>query len=385
MTILSGIYFSSTALDCVGKSTSPLYQRNVVNQINATADDAIDIGTLTTNKTQLDVGGQVNRANPKNYYKFTLDGDSMKMDFTNLTGSADMRVKITDSSGNVIADNEGTDDQIAAFDTLSSSDGLDADPGEYTITVSYGSTALKGTAQNYSIGLYSGTEFTSSYQTLASSQTSLNQKVVVDNTLTYATSDAEDYSVDAYNHLNASATDSVDIGWLYENKTALKLSSTLTTTNYEQYYSFTVQKGETVKMSLNNITDTSDLRVQIMDATGTYVFADSQGTEEQQAAYAELTSSDGLALENGVQYTIKVSYADGADRTDSQKFQLSLYSGDHYTDLYETNAYPESYDTASLNGTLPDSYSPLSALASQLYSQAQGEDTDIFTTLASLV
>lgn len=388
MSVLNGTYYASTDLDVAAKAGAKLYQRQTVNTIGATADDATDLGTLTTNKTALNVIGKVCRENSKDYYSFTLDGDSLKMDFNNTTDSADMRVQLIDSEGNVVADNEGTDDQQTAYDDLTSDDGLDADAGTYTVRVSYGSTALKSVAQSYTLSLYSGTKFNDVYQTQASTQTTLNQKVLVDNTMSYALSDAQDYSTDAVMRANSSASNTINIGWIYENKSALSVTGMLTSNVDEQYFSFMLQKGETLKMALNNTTaakDEEDIRVQVYDATGTCLYADSDGTDEQKAAYEKLISSDGLSLESGATYVIKLSYEQGAEKGHNQSYKFNLYSGTTYSGLYETSCKNESFDASLLNGTLEQDYNSMTQLAAYMSDVSNGEDTNIFSIMSKYV
>jgi hypothetical protein len=293
-------------------------------------------------------------------------------------------MQLLDSSGSVVADNEGTADQIAAYEELTSSDGLKTEAGDYYVKVSFGSVALKSKAQNYNVSLYSGTVFSSSYQTTASSQTKTGQRVLVDETLTFAASDARKYGKETILPLNTSIDSPTNIGWLYENRGALSLKSKLSPMSSEAYYNFVLQKGDSLKMSFNNRTGTSDLRVQLLDPTGTRVYADSDGTEEQKEAYDALTSSTGLSAKTG-SYIVKVTYAKTADRTKEQAYDVKLYSGEHYTSLYETTAAVEDYETAVLNGHWEAKYSPETAVASYLQSALQGDGVDIMETIKSTV
>jgi len=384
MAVIDASYFSSPWLNVSAAPGGALYQRKAVNPINSSLSSAVDVGTLVYDKTQIDVAGQIMRENPDNYYKFTLDGDSLKLDFKNLTGTASLQLQLMDSSGNVIADSEGSSTQLTDFIKMMSEDGLSVSPGVYYLKVSYSFSAIRNEAQQYSIDLYSGTHFNNTYQTVALAQTSLNQKVAIDNTMVYASSDAQFYTHQDYNKLNATASTSVNIGWLYENKSALSLTSMLTQINYQQFYGFTLQKGSTLKMFLENQTGTTDLRIQLMDPTGICIYADNEGTEAQKSAFSQLTSASGLKAKTG-QYVVKISYGKNADRTKEQTYNFKLYSGDSFTALYETTASAEMFDTAILNGTYEVPYNAKAAAAVALYSMSQDELPDIMATLREVV
>ena len=224
MATLTAASFASSSLGVGTADSAILYQRTAYNVINATASDAVNIGTLTTNSTQLDVTGQVTGQNSANYYKFTLQGNSLKLDLENLTdttNAVDLRVKITDNSGKIIADNEGTSAQQSAYGEITSPSGLTANSGDYTATVTYAPTSVKSNPQSYSLSLYSGNRFDSVYETTAVAQTSASEEIPVDNTMTYATSDAQLYTTNAYHKIDETASTAVTIGWISENKGAL--------------------------------------------------------------------------------------------------------------------------------------------------------------------
>ncbi len=379
-------YFNNDSLRTAAAPSSPYYQREAVNVLNANLDDAVNIGTLTYEKTQLGVASQISKANPVNYYNFTLDGDTLKLDVQNFIGTATIRIQLMDSDGDVIADSStfADADLQTAYASLNSSNGLDAEAGEYYTKITFDATEYRSVPQTYQMSLYSGVRFSRSYETIASSQVKSSQHVTIDNTMTFSTLNAEEYSNQDVHRANATAESAINIGWLYENKTALGTQSTLTDICDEQYYSFTLQKGETIKTSLDNKADESDradIRVQVLEPSGTYVYADSHGTDEQKAAYAELISSTGLEVDQGT-YVIKISFAQGEDKSKDQSYGLKIYSGNTYEDYYETLVATENAATAVLSGTYTDIYNPKTSLASYLLAKSNEEQSDIMAALA---
>ncbi|MGE4350974.1 MAG: hypothetical protein AB7E52_02160 [Bdellovibrionales bacterium] len=377
--------YDSGILGTSATGLKALYQRDASMVLSATMDDAVNLGTLTTNQTQLDAKGQISRLNSTHYYAFALDGNSMKMNFTNNSGTSTIRVQVLDSEGTVIADNSNLADEKlqTAYKNLTSEDGLDAEAGDYYLKVTYDPLALKSAVQTYSFGLYSGTRFTQSYQTTTKAQTKETQSVIHDDTLTFAKLDAMEYGIETVHIANETKDDAIDIGWVYENKSALEVNGLINSVAPEQYYTMTLQQGEALKMAFSNHTDTSALRVQIYDSSGTKLLADSHGTEEQQAAYAKLTSSTGLAVDTGT-YIIKVSYVDG-EPEDDQIYDLKFYSGEYYDTLYTTDVGVESLSNALANGHLVPGYSMKAAAASYLTSLFQGEEIDIMSEISQTI
>jgi hypothetical protein len=388
MTIGSGLSatsFSNSGLGVTAGTTATLYQRNATSVLGATASSAIALGDLISNSTQLDVTGQVTGQNDTDYYQFNLQGNSpLKADFENLTSTSDLRVQLYNSSGALIADSAGTTAQQTAYYELTSPNGLTANAGSYTMAVTYAPTSPKSVPQDYSLSLYSGHTFQSAYETTAAPQTSASQNVPVDNTLTFATSDAQLYTAQQYHKIDETAETGINVGWLYDDKTALQVQSQVTTADQNDYYNFTFEQGSALKLAFNNQTNTSDLRVQLMDATGTDIIADSDGTPAQQAAYAALTSSSGLNAQPG-QYSVKVTYAQAASTANPQTYQFSLYSGQSYSTLDQTTASAETYGHAVLAGDLgTGSYNATNAAATYLYNQAQGTTVDPLQVLEEL-
>lgn len=385
MSLTDASAYDSTTLGSTASGLKALYQRDVSLALNSTLADAADLGSLVKNQTQLDVKSRVSRENATHFYKFALDGNSMKMNFTNNTGTSGLRVQVLNSSGKVIADSSSSasDTLQSAYKDLTSSSGLSSSSGDYYVKVTFDSTSLRSVPQTYSLGLYSGTQFTESYQTTAKPQTKSTQVVTTDNTMTYAKYGTEEFGTETTHIANETETDAVNIGWLYENKTALSVSGLINNVVDTEWYSVTLQKGDALKMAFNNHTGTSELRVQLYDSSGTQLLADSGGTEEQKAAYESLTSSDGLAVDAG-QFLIKVSYADDADKI-KQIYDFKLYSGTSYDELYTTTAGAESSKAALANGHLVPGYSMKSAAATYLTSMANGEDINIMEQISQYI
>ncbi|MDD5587336.1 MAG: hypothetical protein PHY92_10370 [Alphaproteobacteria bacterium] len=384
MSSITASFFDDASVNSFSLGGAVLYQRNATNALNATLADAVNIGTLKTDESQLDVLGQISRTNSTNFYKLTLDGNNMKMSLT--TSSSLVRAQVLNSSGTVIADNStsATSDLQTAFANLASSNGLSAEAGDYFVKVTYDATATRSASYTYLLSLYSGTVFSKSFQTTAKSQTSEKQAVTIDNTMVFSTSDALEYSVNNIHLANETATTGLNIGWIYENKAALSVTSQLTETVEDQYYTFSFQKGDNLKLAFNNHTDTATARVQLLDMSGKYVIADSDGTDAQKEAYAALTSSDGMSARVG-QYVLKISFAEGESRSKNQIYDFKLYSGTSYTALYETTATTETAATAVFSGHLSPGYSPLSSMAAYLTAEANGEETNIMDTLMETI
>lgn len=378
--------YSNAYLDTTGKNGGGFYRRKATNPILQTISTATDLGDLVYDQTQLNVTAQVSAANPENIYMFDLDGDSLKTSLYNYTSGIDLRAQIMDSNGKVIADSSeyASDTLQAAFKSADSPTGLDLDAGRYYVKVTVDITEKKSVAQSYELSLYSGDFFRNSYSTIAASQIKSTQHVVVDNTMVFSTLNALSFSNDDVHRANASIDSPINIGWLYENKSSLSVRSMLTAVAEEHFYSITLQKGDALKFALDERTDDGFVRIQLMDPSGTYIYADSHGTEEQQEAYAEFTSEDGLDSQRG-QYIIKASFILGKDKSTDMEYDFKLYVGDRYESIYQTNVTTETADTALLQGSFVSSadYNPITALASYMQAEASGSGTNIMDTLKS--
>lgn len=377
--------FTSGALNATGSKSGSVYQRDVSIPLNATLEDAASLGTLKTDQTQLDAKGQVSRENSNHFFKFTLDGDEIKLNFTNNTDSAGLRVQILNSSGKVIADSSTRASTALqeAYAEANSSGGLDAKAGDYYVKVTFDVTSTRSVPQTYSLALYSGTRFRTAYQTTAKAQTKPSQAVLTDNTMTYSLITAQGYENKTAHAANETAASAVNIGWLFQDKSALSVQSQLTDVCSTQYYAFQLQKGDNLKLAYNNHTNTSDTRVQLCDSTGTKILADSHGNEAQKAAYESLSSSEGLAAKRG-NYIVKLSYAPGETKT-RQIYDFKIYSGTSYDALYETKAGTESMKQALDNGHLLQKYDFKGSAAANLSMIFNGEETNIMETISQYV
>ena len=387
--VLSASDFNSTYLNATASTSAQLLQQTKVNQLNATAKTAINAGTLTTNQTQLTINGAITQGNAFDYYTFNLEGTSLKASFTNTTDSTDLRYQVYDTKGNIVADSQGTASQQTAFSSLTSPGGLSAKAGQYTVKVLYAPDAQKNLQQNYQLKFYSGTRFDTSYETTAQTQVKASQIIPVDETNTWATANAslntvtQNNRIPTNNQASDQAANAVNVGWLSENKTALKIISQLTTADHTDYYSFSFQKGSAIKLDLNNTTalvKQTGLQVQLYDSTGTYLLADSSGTADQKKAYSQLTSSTGLKASSGT-YLVRISYAAGASRSNTQNYNFRLSSGTYYSELDQTTAGAQSIKSALLNGTYTSGYSPATALASYFTSNTTD---NLISSLASI-
>lgn len=383
--LIGAALYSSSVLGAVATGSAALYQRTAYNVLNPSLSTAVGLGTLKKDTTQLNVEGAVTSQNPKQYYKFTLDGKNLKLSLDNITASADLRLQILNSKGKVVADSQGSSSEQVSLALASTSLGLAATAGDYYAVVSYGKTSSRVNSQRYRMNLYSGNQFSESYLTTAKTQNKATTHVPVDNTQTYATYDAQLYSRNAFHVIGEKISEGINIGWLYENKSSLNVRSQLTAANSVVFYKFALQKGEDLKMAFNNSTNTSKLRMQLLDSSGLRVIADNYGTEAQKEAYDSILSGDGLAAKRG-EYNVKVSHAPGADKSKTQTYDFQLYSGAHYENSYETVASAQTLGHALLTGNKSiGGYHAKSAIASYLTSQASGVEADPFKILSSYV
>ena len=150
------------------------YSRQAYNTINPTTAKAVNIGWIAENKSNLNVYSQLTTADNTDLYSFTLQsGNNLKFGFdTSQTKIPnDFRVQILDGSGlQVVADSQGTPAQQAAYKSLTTTNGLQANPGQYLVKVSYAKGVTPST-QTYDFNIFSGTSYSAQYKTIASPQT----------------------------------------------------------------------------------------------------------------------------------------------------------------------------------------------------------------------
>jgi hypothetical protein len=341
---------------------------------------ALSITSSQTEGTSLGVTSQLTGGDTSEYYNFSLSGGNLKLAFDAGTNNPSTRVQILDGNGNVVADSGGNSFEKSNFAQLTSGTGLSATSGNYSVVVTYAPGADTTQNINYNFQLYSGTNYAVTYNNNVKAQPA---DYTAAGSVT-ADANAQAYKRQAFNQIDSQVSGAINIGWLAENKSTLNVLSQLTTADNTDYYSFTLESGNNLKFGFNskNTPTPSDLRVQILDATGSQVFADSAGTAAQQAAYKQLTTTNGLSAQPG-NYVVKVSYAPGKAKT-SQDYSFNVYSGTSYSAQYQTIASAQTYANALLSGTLPGSSSAATGMAAYLTGLANGNAPDIISTLSAL-
>ena len=347
--------YTAIATPLAGLSTAPSLTVKAIDQQGAS----------------LQVSSTLTGSDTSEYYNFSLSGSNIKLDFHAATQSNGARVVLYNSNGAVVADSAGNAFQKNNYILLTSGSGLAASSGDYSIKVTYAHGADTTKDLKYSMQLYSGNSYAVVYKNKVTAQP-------YDNTATgsvTATSDAKLYTHQGYNKINATASTAVNIGWLQQNKSMLDVFSQLTSADSADYYSFTFQQGDNLKFGFNtkSTKDTSALRVQLMNSTGSYVIADSAGTAAQQKAYQALTTTGGLAAKTA-KYVVKISYMPAATKKDTS-YEFGIYSGTTYAAKYKTIASAQTAANAMLSGTL-SSASTSTGLASYLTAAANGSTTD---------
>jgi hypothetical protein len=153
-------------------SNIAFYQKATTNPIGVTAATSTNIGYLATNKTQLEVVGQLTSQDPTDMYNFTFQNDgNVTLTLKNLDGDSRPRIQLLDQSGTrILADSGGTTSQKDAYNQLIAGTGLKLAAGQYIVKTDYALGASKAKPIDYTMQLTSGS-FTSDYRTLASSTT----------------------------------------------------------------------------------------------------------------------------------------------------------------------------------------------------------------------
>lgn len=342
---------------------------------------ATNIGTLDANQSELVTNSQINSANQTGYYTFDFNsGSALKFNLNNTTNEVlqqSLQVQLYDSTGKLVADNNGTLAQQEAYQQFNSGAGLAAANGVYSLKVTYAPGAIAASAQNFNFQLYSGGTYDTQYTTTTTLPTNTNEETYGSGVGIFAAKNAQLFTRQEYHAIGETAASGPNIGWLYENKNASNVVSQLTRADSTDFYNFTLQKGSNLKLAFNNQTSTAKTRIQLLDPTGTRVLADNYGTDVQKQAFAQLTSSTGLAA-NPQQYAVKVTYAPGANTTQTQTYDFQLYSGTSYTNLYKFTASAQTYQNAVLSGnTHVAGYNRYASAASYLTSIANGTDASV--------
>jgi hypothetical protein len=326
--------------------------------------------------TMLQVNSTLTGSDASEYYKFSLSGSNIKLDFHATTHSNSARIVLYNSAGAVVADSGGDLFQKANYTALTSGTGLSAKSGDYTAKVTYANNADTTKDLKYTMNLYSGNSYAVEYKSNVKAQP-------YDDTAAgsvTAASNAQLYQMNAYNKISSTASNPVNIGWMKQDQSMLDVYSQLTNADNTDYYSFTLEQGNNLKFGFNAKTtpDTSGIRVQLMNRTGTAVIADNEGTAAQQEAYKELTTTNGLQANTG-KYIVKISYTDKATKKDTP-YEFGIYSGSVYTAQYKTIASAQTFANAALEAAIGNSAPPTPVtLGAYLSAAATGDDTTSLT------
>lgn|GEM_PF-1516460 len=378
------LFTSATSSVTAASNVTDYDKTSLLSQTPSIAN-ATDVGDLTQNVSELTVVSGLTSAVPAAYYSFnnTVTG-AIKFNLNNTTSNADLqitpRVQLYDSSGNIIADSQGTSDQVAAYQAFNSGAGLYQTAGKYYVKVSYPPGSDTSIAQNYNLQLFAGNGYNSLYQTtayVAKSGTSSTDGLDVGVFTNY---NALKFSRSAYHTIGEKPANGVNIGWISENLSSLQVSSQLTKDDNSESYSLTLQQGDNLKLTATNQTNTANLRIKIYDASGLRVLADNHGTAAQQQAYNDLISSNGLAAAPGA-YNVNVSYAPNTNNKTTQTYSLQFFSGNTFTKEYQTTASAQTYGNAVLTGN-PSVVGYSSSLAAASYLKSSFETYNGDGTLA---
>lgn len=346
--------FTSAQSTVTAASNVTDYDKTTLLSPTASIATATDVGNLTQNVNALTVISGLTSAIPASYFSFnnTVSG-TIKFNFTNTTSNATLqiapRVQLYDNKGNLVADSQGTNDQVTAYQELNSGAGLYAASGKYYVKLSYPPGANTSVAQNYNFQLFAGNTYNSLYQTTAYVAKSGNSATDGLDVGVFTNYNALNYSRSAYHTIGEKATTGVNIGWISENMSSLKVSSQLTKDDKSEFYSLALQQGDNLKLTATNQTNTNNLRIKVLNSTGTRVIADNYGTAAQQQAYQNLTSANGLAATPGT-YTVNVGYAPNSGNLQTQTYSLQFFSGNSFVNEYQTTASAQTYSNAVITG-----------------------------------
>ena len=185
------------------------------------------------------------------------------------------------------------------------------------------------------------------------------------------------YQQEVTSIIGATVAKSPQIGYLDQNKSALEVQGTLTQQDSSNYLRFNYRTGTSIQLKTNM---NKGVRVQLMDASGNRVLADSGGSNTTlKQAFADFKSGD-LKLKNG-NYVFKVTYDQGVSKTKDLNYDLSLFSGTTYAAKYKTLAYPTTI-LYQLQAGGSVGYSGDTTAATMMMGQQTGEDVSIIDYLA---
>jgi len=334
-----------------------------------TGDIALTINSAERQGTSLEVNSTLTGAHPTEYYNFSLSGTNIKLDFDAGRNSGATRVILYDSNHKIVADSAGNSFQREQYSAITSGTGISAASGNYSIEVTYSNSGDITQNVGYSFRLYSGNTYAAVYKSTVKAQAyDASAKGSVE-----ATKDAQLYELSTYNKIHTDASQAINIGWIQQDKSMLDVYSQLTNDDNTNFYKFTLQQGNNLKFDFSAATENKEgLRVQLMNSTGTFVYADSEGTAEQRTLYEQLTSSTGVQADTG-DYIIKITYAGGVKNGD-HVYEFGVYSGSTFSAQYKTTASAQTYGNALLANELGGSTAAAAGIAA--YLMAQRDDTE---------
>ena len=182
------------------------------------------------------------------------------------------------------------------------------------------------------------------------------------------------FSQSITNLIGGTAATAPMIGYLDSNKTQLEVQGTISQQDPTDYFKFAFRTGSSMTLVTNM---NPGVRVQLMDASGSRVLADSGGTNAQaKDAFAALKKSAGISMKNG-NYMLKVTYDSGTSKTKPLNYDVTVGSGSTFVNRYKTLASADTIQNAIMNGTY-NTYSSTGVAAAGLTNAQSGATLSTF-------
>lgn len=152
----------SSALSSIAKRTEDAASTGVTSNqqtvqkssLNVKAT-ATDVGTLTKDKTRLNVVSSLAAADTVDFYKFTVSEKGAAT--LGRVGSDGVRLQIMDKSGNVVADSDSSSGAAHdAYTKMTNNTGYTLDKGEYTVRITRNKGESAMTDKDYAFQLAMG-------------------------------------------------------------------------------------------------------------------------------------------------------------------------------------------------------------------------------------
>lgn len=179
------------------------------------------------------------------------------------------------------------------------------------------------------------------------------------------------------NVIGGTAYNAPQIGYLDANKTQLEVQGTLTQQSSVNYFKFAFRKGDKFNLNTNN---NKGVRVQLMDASGNRVIADSVGSNASaKKALADL-KGPGKEMRNG-NYVLKVTYDGTVPKSRTLNYDITLSAGPKYVARYKTLAAADTIQNQLLAGGSVG-YTASATTAATLLDSQSGTATNIIDYLA---